>query len=380
MTSTSYVDFYKEHNICPVLNNVDPKFQKKRAALYFQLGIFPSFLKDKSVLEFGPGNGINSLYTNSLGPKNFVLVDANPTSLENCKKHFEEAFPNQKNYHFVESLVAEYKTNERFDLVICEGLIPHQYDPQVCAKQVATFTQVGGLFVLTCHDFLSFLSETLRSFISFIGVDKSLNFDQKVDQIADQLKDHFNILKSMNRNQRDWVIDNTMQVEHWTTTPLFSVHDAIETFKDEFIPFGCSPNFINDWRWYKDITVDGELTFNEHAQEKYWKNAHNFIDFRFEFPERDANSNKELYQMSVKLKALISNYIDDSSENNGQAIIEILKKIHSSVDEFSKETAQCIACYIENLDRVFNNQSTHFTHFQNWWGRGMQFLSLLRVN
>ena len=58
--------------------------------------------------------------------------------------------------------------------------------------------------------------------------------------------------------------------------------------------------------------------------------------FRFEFPERDANSNKELYQMSVKLKALISNYIDDSSENNGQAIIEILKKIHSSDHRLSR--------------------------------------------
>ncbi|MCH9632031.1 MAG: hypothetical protein S4CHLAM6_03540 [Chlamydiae bacterium] len=380
MNSTSYVDFYKKHNICPVLNNIDPLFLKKRAALYFQLGIFPSFLKDKTVLEFGPGNGINSLYTNSLGPKEYVLVDANPTSLENCKKNFQDSFDEHDNYSFVNSLVDDFQTNKKFDLVICEGLIPHQHDPKSCAKHAASFTKTGGLFVLTCHDFLSFLSEKLRCFISYISVDKDWNFDQKVDQITAQLSSHFKILKSMNRKQRDWVIDNTMQVEHWTETPLFSVHDAIEALDESFIPVGSSPKFINDLRWYKDLTDDNDFLFNKHALEKYWKNVHNLIDFRFEFPERSARANKELYQMSINIKKLISNYLAEPSNSNGEAIIALLYEIKRSVEEFSEETARAIQCYIDNLSRVFNQQPTNFTHFQNWWGRGMQFLSLLKVD
>ena len=380
MTSTSYVDFYKKHNICPVLNSIDPLFLKKRAALYFQLGIFPSFLKDKTALEFGPGNGINSLYTNSLEPKDYVLVDANPTSLENCKKNFRESFDKHDNYSFVNSLVDDFQTDKKFDLVICEGLIPHQHDPKSCAKHAASFTKAGGLFVLTCHDFLSFLSEQLRCFISYISTDMECDFNQKVDQITAQLSPHFMTLKAMNRKHRDWVIDNVMQVEHWTETPLFSVHDAIETFKEDFISFGSSPQFISDLRWYKDLTVESDFLFNEHALEKYWENVHNLIDYRFEFPQRDASANKELYQMSVNIKKLTSNYIKQPSNSNGEAIIALLKEIQISVEEFSTETAKAIHCYIENLNRAFNKQPTHFTHFQNWWGRGMQFLSLLKVN
>lgn len=380
MTSTSYIDFYKKHNICPVLNNIDPLFLKKRAALYFQLGICPSFLKDRTILEFGPGNGINSLYTNSLGPKEYVLVDANPTSLENCKKHFNDSFENHDNYSLVNSLVDEFQTEQKFDLVLCEGLIPHQHNPTSCAKHAASFTKTGGLFVLTCHDFLSFLSEQLRCFISYISVNKEWGFDQKVDQITKQLSPHFTTLKSMNRKHRDWVIDNVMQLEHWTETPLFSVHDAIETFKEDFIPFGSSPRFINDLRWYKDLTSENEFLLNEHALEKYWKNVHNLIDYRFEFPERDASANKELYQMSINVKKLTSNYLNEPSNSNGEAIIALLQEIRGSVEEFSKETAKSIECYIENLNRVFNNEPAQFTHFQNWWGRGMQYLSLLKVN
>lgn len=377
---TSYIDFYKKHNICPVFNKIDSKYLQQRAALYQQLGIVPAFLKGKTILEFGPGNGINSIYTLSLGPKEYLLVDANPKSLENCQKNFSQAFPNQTNYQFIESLIDDFQSDQKFDLVICEGVIPHQQDPASCARKAASFTKEGGLFIHTCHDFISFLSEHLRSFIAFIQSDPTQEFDQKVDSIAEFLKNHFTILKSMSRSHRDWVIDNTMQIEHWQTTPLFSIFDSIETFKSSYSILNSSPQFTADWRWYKNLTdSNNDFLFNEHAQSQFWKNVHNFIDARFVFPERDILENQELYQTAAEVKSYIANYMKDPSDKKKQLLITILKKLKNLVHKFSIETALAIECYLENLERVFEKKPTHFKHFHQWWGRGMQFISLLKV-
>ena len=358
-----------------------PATSKKRAALYFQLGLAPALVQDKTILEFGPGNGINSLYTQSLKPKEYVLVDGNPTSLENCVKNFSEAFPDSTNYKVVESLIDNFESDQKFDIVICEGLIPHQHDPVSCAKKAASFTKEGGLFIHTCHDFISFLAERLRSFIAYIQSDSSLAFDQRVDDIALFLKDHFTVLKAMSRTHRDWVIDSTMQTEHWHKTPLFSIRDSIKAFEDEFVVFGTSPSFTADLRWYKNLTDSSdEFLINEHAELYFWEHVHNFIDTRFTFSKREASENKALYQVAVNIQYAIDRYMEDSSSLHQSQLLELLNQLGQNVAAFSKETTRAIDCFTLNLQRVFNKEPAQFTHFHQWWGRGMQFISLLKVS
>ena len=50
-----------------------------------------------------------------------------------------------------------------FDVVICECLLPQQNNPTEMARHCASFLDSGGIFVATCHDMVSTLSETLRS-------------------------------------------------------------------------------------------------------------------------------------------------------------------------------------------------------------------------
>lgn len=378
---TSYVDYYKKHNVCPVFNIIDPSYLKKRAALYYQMGIVPALLKDKTVLEFGPGNGINSIYTQSLEPKEYVLVDANPKSLENCEKNFKEAFPESTNYRFVESLIDDFQSDQKFDVVICEGLIPHQHNPSACARKAASFTRDGGLFIHTCHDFISFLSERLRSFIAYIQSDSTLPFNERVSDIALFLKDHFTVLKAMSRTHEDWVIDSTMQTEHWHKTPLFSIRDSIDTFKDEFVVFGTSPSFISDLRWYKNLTDDHDhFLINDYAQTYFWEHVHNFIDTRYSFPKRKASENQALYQLAIDIQHAIDRFMTTPSNEHQTQILSLLDILFENVNTFSKETALAILCFKENLHRVFNKEPTQFKHFHTWWGRGMQFISLLKVS
>ncbi len=379
MTTKPYLDFYSQHNVSPVLNKVDEGFLLKRAALYQRLGVVPAFLEGKKVLEFGPGNGINSLYTNSLKPKQYVLVDANDVGLQNCKKNFEKSFTEINNVQFKKSLIEEFKSDTLFDLVICEGLIPHQHHPIDFARNVAQFTTMGGLLILTCHDFISNLSDNLRSFISHLSLKDGMEFEGKIDFLSQFLHSHFTQLKSMNRSHRDWIIDNVLYVDYWKSSPWFSISDAIDACGDQFVIHGCSPYFWNDWRWYKDTVENGKLLFNEFIKEKYYKNLHNFLDYRFVTAERDADKNKALYQKAKEVRFHISQYVDHKNSTSISKIISLLEEIQKEIQLSLPETALSIQCYIKNLENVIGNRPVKFTHFNKWWGKGMQFLSLIRI-
>jgi len=79
-----FIDFYRRHGISPVSQNISnlKKHLERRKALYRHLGIPPTLVKDRTVIEFGPGNGHNAIYTTSLNPSRYVLVDGNPTGLK----------------------------------------------------------------------------------------------------------------------------------------------------------------------------------------------------------------------------------------------------------------------------------------------------------
>ena len=81
--SRPYLDFYQRYDIAPVAQDVSnlQKHFGRREALYRHLGIIPSSIKDRDIIEFGPGTGHNSVFTNSLTPHRYVLVDASPTSI-----------------------------------------------------------------------------------------------------------------------------------------------------------------------------------------------------------------------------------------------------------------------------------------------------------
>ena len=80
----AFLDYYEEYKIIPVNQNITDikKHFRRRNALYRILGIPRGFVKDKSVIEFGPGPGDMALHTQSLEPKIYYLVDGNSTSIK----------------------------------------------------------------------------------------------------------------------------------------------------------------------------------------------------------------------------------------------------------------------------------------------------------
>src|SRR5436190_583873 len=104
-----YLDFYKKHNIAPVAQDISDlqKHFARREALYRSLGLLPGYFKDKVLLEFGPGRGHNALYTKSLAPQKYVLVDANPVGLEATQALLKKYPLKTDNFEVVESYFQE---------------------------------------------------------------------------------------------------------------------------------------------------------------------------------------------------------------------------------------------------------------------------------
>ena len=76
----AFVSFYAENRISPVaqdLSDLRRHFQR-RESLFRSLGILPLLVQGASVIEFGPGSGHNALYTASLKPATYTLVEGNP--------------------------------------------------------------------------------------------------------------------------------------------------------------------------------------------------------------------------------------------------------------------------------------------------------------
>ena len=78
-----FLDYYGANAISPVNQDLSDLalHLERRESLYLALGIVPAFVAGRSVIEFGPGSGHNAIYTSSLRPRRYVLVDANAVGL-----------------------------------------------------------------------------------------------------------------------------------------------------------------------------------------------------------------------------------------------------------------------------------------------------------
>ncbi|MGH7684494.1 MAG: SAM-dependent methyltransferase, partial [Vulcanimicrobiaceae bacterium] len=132
-----FVDFYRDLEISPVHQDLsDPaKHYARRAALYRHLGIPPLYVRGGHVIEFGPGSGYNALYTASLSPDRYVLVEHNPKGISEMQELFERF--ELRCTRIVESLAEDFKTDDRFALVIAEGMLPYAVGPIELVKKIA---------------------------------------------------------------------------------------------------------------------------------------------------------------------------------------------------------------------------------------------------
>ena len=372
-----FVDFYGQHKISPVtqdISDITGHFER-RESLYRHVGIIPSLISGKSVIEFGPGSGFNSIYTSSLKPHRYVLVDGNPTGLESTRDLLEEHAHGETQHEIIESFVEDYHTEERFDIVLCEGVIPLQLNPKAFLRHVASFVAPGGLVVITCMDTVSQLSEIMRRVIGTLLVHPDAPISEKLDILRPVFEPHLNTLKGRSRLVDDWILD--VIIHPWVGSML-SVADAIEALDFDYDVYGSSPRFLTDWRWYKEIVGDNR-NWNERGLESYYANLHNFLDFRDIFEPREELENQELLAICDSLFAAEKRFTTDRDVVVLVGIRGALAKLSANVRSFSAESAAAIDNFVSAIDAYLDGGMLgNLKRFAPLFGRGQQYLSFIR--
>ena len=250
MKEKPYLDFYAERGASLVSRDITEidKFFDSREALYIALGVPPGLLKGRSVIEFGPGTGHNSLYTDRLMPRKYTLVDGGKKILEAAEQRLEHSGTKTVERKYVHSLFEELYLDETFDLVIAEACIPNQKDPISLLKHISRFVAPGGVLIVTTVSPVSWLSEIIRRLVRsrVVSVDESP--ETQVNILRPLLAQHIARLKHVSRSVDDWLLDNVVQPLN--VGNMFTIPEAIQAFSSDWRVLGASPRFFNDWTWY----------------------------------------------------------------------------------------------------------------------------------
>ena len=380
--SISLVDFYRRHGISPVrqdISNLEAHFSR-RAGLYRHLGLLPAFFRGRTVLEIGPGGGFNSLYTATLQPSRYVLLEGNPAGVDGIERLFGEFPALRERIEIVSSLIEDYETDERFDFVLCEGVLglAGVPDPAVLLRAIAKFTAPGGVLVITCNDAISDFPETLRRLFAQLLITPLQTLADQVAILTPVFAPHLVSLSGMSRRHDDWVIDNLLASN--AIGPYLSIPEAISAIDEfGFDIFSSSPHYGIDWRWYKTL-LPGTTEYNTRGIQQYWENAHNLFDYRRLFPSRDGGANKDLYRQCEAIRALVREYERTRDSSVVAGVRSRLDDMERATRLFSPDIADALGDARELLTAVPPSPQAIASSglFGPWFGRGQQYLSFSR--
>ena len=373
-TPRPFVDFYMKHGVIPTRQDISnlSRHLNRRSALYRSLGIIPSYVSGRSVLEFGPGSGHNAVHTLSLEPKRYILVDANQASLKSSRMLVSK-YRKRTDCRVVDCEIESFATRERFDLVLCEGVVPTQINPAQFTRKVARMTKPGGVVVITCMDPVSVLPEILRRYLAQQIAPDNLPFFERVKILRRYFLPHMRTLKNMSRKPEDWVID--VLIHPWSGR-LFSMATAMKALEGQAIPHGSSPKFLSEWRWYKDI--HGASTYDlKQLLEDYHSRVHNFLDFRSKASSKKPSSNLPLIKLAGDIYDRVYAVERKGKPYPRMKISQDVQQVARMVEADLPEAAQALREYAAQVKNLQVTKLSPFRHFQKFWGRGQQYISFV---
>jgi SAM-dependent methyltransferase len=371
-----FVDYYGARNISPVAQDISDvgRHFERRASLYRSLGIPPLYVRGRSVIEFGPGSGYNALYTAYLDPSRYLMVDANPRGVNETRALLAARYPGAANHELVHSLIEEFDSGERFDLVLAEGLIPFQMNPAAFAEQIARFAGPRAILVVTCADAPSIIGEIGRRLIAYRVAGRELPEDERLRRLVPLFGPHLKTLTGMSRSVEDWIEDNVLIPFVGKT---FGIDEAVAALGDSFDVYGSSPQFTTDLRWYKQLYGE-ERRFNERTATAYLENMMNFLDCRVTLPPHDAALGVSIRDLCRRIyQAMQTLEAGDGQEPAGD-VAPLVREL-AGLAERSPRTARALEELADALEiDPVSGVGERLNEFVSFFGRGMQYLSFIR--
>lgn len=380
MAAPNSLSFYGEQaaHITDRPTTDNEKHFQAREALYRLVGIPAHLLREKKILEFGPGCGHNSVFFLKYAPTRLTLVEGHAGALELAEARLRAHSPKESTLCFVASSIEDYRDDTLYDLVLCEAVLPlQQPSPDVTLRAVAQHVTPQGLLVITCADAISLLPEIARRIMGQHITRNIPDISQKIQKLVPFFTPHFAALHGMQRPLDIWILDVVFQ-PHFG--PPFSIEDAIKCLPD-FDIYQSSPHFITDWRWYRQIPSQAQ-PWNAQAVHAFQRLRHNFLDYSHSYPPRAPEANVALNILAQDMFncTLIQNTAN--SEEILQQCIKTLEKIVENLGGRHGAYADTTKA-LEDLARAFQDllagsEAPDCGAFTHVFGRGQQFVSFIK--
>ena len=374
-----FLDFYNDQNIIPVsqkLDNLAPLI-RRRGFLYQKLGINLRALRGCDILEFGPGGGYNAIVTAQYKPRKYHFVDGSKLSIERLhailKKHIEV-----DESHIYNTDLHEFRSTEKFDLVLCEGLLNGQHKPDDTLRHVANFVAPGGMIVITTSHLVAMLPELLRRLLRIFVYRSCLTTEERLGKLCDIFLPHLETFGTETRPIKDWVYDSI--IHNWQDGNYsFNLSDAIEVLNEDFEFVHAFPDFSTDGRWYKG--VGDQKDSNQLATLQFSNSLLSFLDFRvpFEVTYRATLETSEINLLCSKLAAIHDFMLVNNSVAEFSDVINILIEIRDRLPTNLQITCDSINDYIAGVGALIaEGRRVNFGSFSSWWGRAQMYSSFVR--
>lgn len=379
----AYIDYYNKYNVIPVSQNLSnlSEIIFKRNHLYMTLGFPLSRLRGLKILEVGPGGGYNAIATSFYSPSLYTFVDASTASLSQLQARYDQGLFNAEEVRIHESNFLEYTSDEKYDLVICEGTIPCQENPAEFLNKLSSFVGEGGGLIITTTTASSFLSEICRMMLRPFIFASSRSFEERIKMSSDIFGSHLDALGTSTRPIRDWVIDVILQ-DWYSYRYVFSILDAADLISNTFNFYNSSPSFLIDDRWYKKVGST-DATRTDLLKNQYGILAISLLDYRVPissiFKIEDQQSLTEIEFLCSQVCLLHNEILTNSSYHSIDKVIDTLQEISNTLPEAFAETKRSITDYKRVLTELAHSGNLlEFKEFKNFWGRGQQYVSFLR--
>lgn len=376
----AFVSFYNEHGIIPVSQDIThPDFHFRRESLYKLMGIPIPSLRDRDILEFGPGGGYNATALVPALPRSMVFVDASVASLREIHEKHDRGLFAEANVEIIESNIFDFRSEALFDLVIIEGTVPGQTKPREMLSHAASFVAKGGYLVTTTTSASSLLSEVCRKLIRPLIVGNHPTFAAQVEVAEKVFESHLKNLGTQTRPAKDWVTDSIIQEWEKDARVVFSMLDSVSTLSERFEFFGSSPKFLIDGRFYKKIGRSAKGP-NDLLAEQYPRLGYALLDYRIDVIQSlEKPVFFELEDLCAHLYSLQTEIVSSGSYATLADFVDGLREVGSKLPPVFEATSAAIDEFVEAFPRaVKKNAMPEFREFGKWWGRGQQYVSLLR--
>lgn len=378
--SNLYLDYYGRHRISPVRQDLGDfaGHVSRRTLLYRQLGLPAAAFRGARVLEVGPGGGYNSLVTAGFGPARYLLVEPNPTGHDEIERLFAaHDRPQPERFH---GRLEELPAEQRFDIVLCENLIPGLDGRRDFVELLQQRVAPEGVLVVTCQDPVSMFFESIRRYIAVELIAGVPAFDEQVALLAGHFGSHTTTLSGMSRPLPDWVADNLLAPSIFNVEDYFSVADAVGQLGTRFFVHHLAPNLVPDARWYKQLPAT-PADYNAPLVEDFEGHRHNLIHYLHLAPPRALTCNRALVAACLDFARLARrHWREPQTEDLTEAIAQlaIVAENLAGLDVPRRACEDALAL-LKRHDFSPQALAKDCPQFRTAFGRGVQYLSLIRA-